>query len=280
MTWQRAVTRLVMGVSLAASLTAAADPITVRDTVFYSTSFEVGGIAVDAKGTVAVANYGRRGGWIGVPSGDCTYQLYDSQGESPRTIIAGTAVPQDVCFGPDGLLYAAEGWFGAGISVYDREGNKVRRIGGSGRGPGEFHVDFEAPASIAVAKDGSVYAVSSSRHCVFKYSREGKYLLQIGGPGEAEQNLSSPSRVEVSPVDGNVFVLNDRGISVFDAQGKFLRKIRGGINFLAVGPEGNLFTFTTLLDPHGQVLKVFPHLGGDIRDAALGPDGRIYVVPA
>ena len=83
------------------------------------------------------------------------------------------------------------------------------------------------PHSLAVDADQNLYAVSRNNNRVQKYSPTGNLIATFGtgvygsGPGQ----LSSPTTMLLDPVNGDVYVyeIDTRRISVFSADGTFLR---------------------------------------------------------
>ena len=109
------------------------------------------------------------------------------------------------------------------------------------RGEDERH--FNRPTDVAFAANGDVYVsdgYGNSR--VVKFDKNGKFLLAWGkkGVGDGEFNLPHAVRVDSK---GHVYVgdRENNRIQVFDADGKFIRKIEG------VAPFGLFITKDDIL---------------------------------
>src|SRR6185369_16392096 len=83
------------------------------------------------------------------------------------------------------------------------------------------------PHSITVDHENSVWIADVALHQVFKFSRDGKLLMQLGERGVAgddNKHFNQPSDVAVAP-DGSIFVSDGYGnnrIVKFAPDGKFL----------------------------------------------------------
>lgn len=94
-------------------------------------------------------------------------------------------------------------------------------LGSAGTGSGQY----ERPMGVAVAPDGSVYAVDRLNNKVVKYDANGNFVTQWGSTGSADGQFNDPRGITVAP-DGTVWVAdlgNDR-IQAFSPSGAFLRK--------------------------------------------------------
>ena len=109
------------------------------------------------------------------------------------------------------------------ILVFDQEGNLVNSWGGPGAGyqwPQSEHglyVDYKDNAWIA--------GNGSNDHQIVKFTRDGRFLLQIGRSGMSTgsndtENLKQPTTMTVDPVANEVYVADgygNRRVIVFDA---------------------------------------------------------------
>ncbi len=96
-------------------------------------------------------------------------------------------------------------------------------LGTAGTGAGQY----ERPMGVAVAPDGSIYAVDRLNNKVVKYDASGTYVSQFGSTGSADGQFNDPRGIAVAP-DGTVWVTdlgNDR-VQAFSASGAFLRKAK------------------------------------------------------
>jgi predicted membrane-bound mannosyltransferase/DNA-binding beta-propeller fold protein YncE len=98
--------------------------------------------------------------------------------------------------------------------------------GGPGQAPGQF----DAPRSVAVGPDGSVYVADSRNNRIQKFDANGQLLLSWGTLGDVAAGTGAPGTfkepwgVAVGP-DGSVYVADtwNHRIQKFDANGQFLK---------------------------------------------------------
>ena len=105
------------------------------------------------------------------------------------------------------------------VTVYDADGNFLRKWGSHGSGDGELN----GPAGIAIGPDGSVYIVEQHNARVQKFTSDGEFLGKWGshGSGPGQFNLPWGAAADAA---GNVYVAdwrNDR-VQKFSADGEFL----------------------------------------------------------
>lgn len=96
-------------------------------------------------------------------------------------------------------------------------------LGTAGTGAGQY----ERPMGVAVASDGSTYAVDRLNNRVVKYDASGNYVTQWGSSGAGDGQFNDPRGIDVAP-DGTVWVAdlgNDR-VQAFSPSGSFLRKAK------------------------------------------------------
>jgi hypothetical protein len=114
------------------------------------------------------------------------------------------------------------------VLEFDPAGNLVNHWGGPGTG-------FEWPPSMhGITIDGkdNVWLAGNGGNTVLKFSKDGKFLLQIGKNGASKgnkdtANLSRPAEVEVDMAANEVYVADgygNRRVIVYDAdKGTFKR---------------------------------------------------------
>ena len=105
------------------------------------------------------------------------------------------------------------------VTVFDNDGNFLRKWGTRGSGDGEFN----GPAGIAAGPDGSIYVVEQHNARVQKFTAEGEFVGKWGshGSGPGQFNLPWGAAADTA---GNVYVAdwrNDR-IQKFTGDGEFL----------------------------------------------------------
>ena len=105
------------------------------------------------------------------------------------------------------------------VTVFDADGNFLRKWGGPGSGDGEFN----GPAGIAIGPDDSVYVVEQHNSRVQRFNKYGTFAGKWGshGDGPGQFNLAWGAAADR---EGNVYVAdwrNDR-IQKFTGDGEFL----------------------------------------------------------
>ena len=152
---------------------------------------------------------GARGGAAGAPArGDAAVGEEVATGTKPISEFCCTAAPP--------------------VLEFDPAGNLVNHWGGPGTG-------FEWPPSMhGITIDGkdNIWLAGNAGNTVLKFSKDGKFLLQIGKNGASKgnkdtANLSRPAEVEVDIAANEVYVADgygNRRVIVYDAdKGTFKR---------------------------------------------------------
>lgn len=110
------------------------------------------------------------------------------------------------------------------------------------------------PHGIAVGKDGNLIIADQLGNKVVRFTKEGKYLGELGrGAGSEEGQFNEP-RIVVVADDGRIFISDSKGdrprIQIFSPEGEFLKifaekgRPEGMIlrcHGMAFNPKGNLF---------------------------------------
>jgi DNA-binding beta-propeller fold protein YncE len=115
-----------------------------------------------------------------------------------------------------------------------------------------------------VDDEGYVYVADFKNHRVQKYTSDGEFVAQIGGPGTTRASLSNPTVVAVDP-DGEVFLFTwnknawDRGrIQIFDAEGRFLTGLVGDAQQLSMWAQMTVAANTDYLKRRREVRSTEP----------------------
>jgi WD40 repeat protein len=258
-----------------------AEPVVATKTFYYdgdrqSAQYSSPAIDVDGDGTVAVALNTSIGPMNAPGTSDrWVVLLYDKAGEPIGRIISPNSQMIDVCFGPDGRVYTAEGWFGSGVHIYDRPGVKERWIPKRKLTAKDlFHPDKGASATVAVSPDFRIFTVYTRDHELRVLDVEDNVVENHGQVG---------GKVFVTPA-GQVYTDSQ----YYDAQEKAWKKLsrpiidvdaRGRLLVSMGNNQWGVFDSAATPDPAGEPLLtgVFPQ-GFSIADMALGPDDRLYCV--
>jgi len=201
-----------------------------------------------------------------IPGGNSTYGTIDKQG----VYTAPEAVPNPrevhICGyveeASNSFLYATV-IIGEGHPIY-RSVNLWSEI------EGETDTHLNSPHGIALDKTGNLLIADESASRIFRYTRKGQFLGEIGkGPGSQPGHFKTPREVRVD-ADGLIFVSDSKGdkprIQVFTHEGNFLRmfaeKGRGPGQILrghglAFDATGRLF----INDVDNMRVNVYDHSG-------------------
>lgn len=245
------------------------------------------GIAVDSKGLVYVAQpYATAAGNRSLSSAQIN--IFDPQGQ------------------PVARFNAAPGWVPtSGIAVDEKAG----RIYLAGEYQHVLAFDWKGPGQplarcldrdnkplvvapkeggrcvgVSLGRNGVLHTVDMAENRVYRFYSGGHSSFG-SGPGGGEQGFNRIRRVFELPVSGNLCVLDGEGVRVFSPTGNFLKRIGKPLadGVLAVAPDGTILAGEGkelfLMDGEGKTLKTFPPLPQEAVDAALGNDGKFYVIP-
>lgn len=154
------------------------------------------------------------------------------------------------------------------------------------------------PHSITTDKDDNVWIADIALHQVFKFSRDGKLLMQLGQRGVSgndERHFNQPSDVTVA-TDGSIFVSDGYGnnrIMKFGPDGKFLLQwgTKGKARSEFDLPHALTFDNNRLyvLDRGNRRIQIFDTQGryisewkgppfASIQDIKIDSDHRAYVI--
>ena len=87
------------------------------------------------------------------------------------------------------------------ISVYSREGEKIRSFGSEGSSTGQF----QFPQGVAITSDNCILISDRYNHRIQMFTMEGKFVKSIGQNGQKPFQFYHPSGITVDP-SGRVFV--------------------------------------------------------------------------
>jgi DNA-binding beta-propeller fold protein YncE len=96
-------------------------------------------------------------------------------GTPPQTGSSHTLLndPADIAVDPaNGEVYIADGYGNHRVVVFDKNGNYMRQMGGTGSGPGQFTAgDGGHPHCVVIGRDGYVYACDRGQDRINVYSK-------------------------------------------------------------------------------------------------------------
>jgi DNA-binding beta-propeller fold protein YncE len=88
-------------------------------------------------------------------------------------------LPTDVAFAPDGSVYVTDGYGGARVVKYSRDGKYLLQWGKRGKGPGEFGL----PHNLVIDAQGRVYVTDRDNQRIEVFDANGKFLAEWTGTG-------------------------------------------------------------------------------------------------
>jgi DNA-binding beta-propeller fold protein YncE len=160
------------------------------------------------------------------------------------------------------------------VLEFDPEGNLVHHWGGPGAG-------YEwMPSMHGITVDGkdNVWFAGNGGNTVLKFSRDGKFLLQIGKNGASKgntdtANLSNPAEVTVDDAANEIYVADgygNRRVIVFDATTGAYKRMWGAYGKPPVDPAPGE------LQPYDPSKPLSQHWR-TVHCASMANDGLIYV---
>jgi DNA-binding beta-propeller fold protein YncE len=195
---------------------------------------------------------------------------------------AGVPEPAAAAAGATGVVPGANRGGGAGAPAAGRGEATAGAAGGRAGGRGETVIPGAegAPVAAAPGRGGNTPPGPGDAH-ILKFTRDGKFVLQIGkagepGPKDSQTNLDKPADVFV---DGTELYVADGGshqrVVVFDATtGAFKRQWRGNgaefqrLSSIAVSKDGLVYVG----DRKGNKIQIFKKDGAFVKELAIAPN--------
>ena len=114
--------------------------------------------------------------------------------------ISGLNRPSGVAVSNSGEVVVSE-CSGHCISVYSREGKKIRSFGSYGSCTGQF----QYPLGVAITSDNHILVVDKSNRRIQMFTMEGRFVKSVGHKGKGQLQFDHPFSIAVHP-SGRVFV--------------------------------------------------------------------------
>ena len=120
---------------------------------------------------------------------------------TPVRTITELKSPWGVAVSDDNHVIITE-YSGNCVTILDREGKKVKSLGGEG---GSGNVKFSAPRGVAITPDKFIL-VSDGNHRIQKISMDGYLIASVGEKGSRPLQFNVPSGIAISPITGQVYI--------------------------------------------------------------------------
>ena len=151
----------------------------------YSAVYGAAGCASCGAHSVRVDPQGNT--WVIDATGHVIYKLNADGKEIMRLGtkgVSGTSsttfnLPTDIAFAPSGDLYVTDGYGGARVVKFTRDGKYILQWGTRGAGPGQF----ELPHNLVVDSQGRVYVSDRENQRIEVFDADGKYLTEWKNTG-------------------------------------------------------------------------------------------------
>ena len=119
---------------------------------------------------------------------------------TPVRTITGLNSPYGVAVTDDNHVIVTER-NGHCVTILDREGKKVKSLGGKG---GSGNVMFSGPHGVAITPDK--FILVSDDHRIQKISMDGYLIASVGKGGSGPLQFKYPYGITISPVTGQVYI--------------------------------------------------------------------------
>ena len=183
--------------------------------------------------------------WVIDAPGHVVYKMSPDGKEVMRLGTKGTAgtgpktfnLPTDVAFAPGGDVYVTDGYGGARVVKYARDGKYLLEWGQRGKGPGEFGL----PHNIVVDRVGRVYVTDRDNQRIQVFDANGKFLTQwVETGGISGLAISRDQRIWAGGIlrdlDGKVLgrldapgVAGGHGVAVTDSGEVYIAQLNGTV---------------------------------------------------
>jgi len=168
-------------------------------------------------------------------------------------------MPSSIAFLPDGSFYVADGYVNARVVKFDKNGKYISEFGSKGSGPGQFDLVH----SLAIDKQGRIYAADRRNHRIQIFDANGKFL-------DEWKNVGSPTRLIITQ-DQYLWMTDAdyNRFAKFDLSGKLQTYwgVKGqnpgefdNLHNFDVDAEGNLFVADAW---NNRIQKFVPKKGAD-----------------
>ena len=214
----------------------------------------------------------------------------DCQGTHVKS-ITGLKEPWNLAVTTEGQIVIAERDPHC-VSVFDREGHKLRSFGHQGSGQSKLL----NPRGVALCRDNSVLVTAN--HCVKKYSLDGTFIAAVGTEGRGKLEFKHPWAVAINDKIGIIYVCDrsNHRIKILNEDLTY-RRTFGSYGSdpgqfkhpysITINSSGKLIIADNsnnriqVFSPEGQFLYMFNKRGPgmeDIKGVSIDSDDFVYVL--
>uniref|UniRef100_A0A1X7TCU4 RING-type domain-containing protein n=1 Tax=Amphimedon queenslandica TaxID=400682 RepID=A0A1X7TCU4_AMPQE len=122
---------------------------------------------------------------------------------TPVRSITELEYPWGVAVSDDNHVIITES-YGHCVTILDREGKKVKSLGGEG---GSGNVQFSCPCGVAITPDN--FILVSDNHRIQKISMDGYLIASVGEKGSRPLQFNSPFGIAISSITGQVYIADN-----------------------------------------------------------------------
>ena len=122
---------------------------------------------------------------------------------TPVQVVTELNGPWGVAVGDDNHVIITE-CAGDCVTILDREGKKVKSLGGKG---GSGNVKFSSPCGLAITPDK--FILVSDNHRIHKISMNGFHKISVGEEGSGPLQFKCPDGIAISPITGQIYIADD-----------------------------------------------------------------------
>ena len=183
---------------------------------------------------------------------------------TPVCTITDLKQPRGVAVSDDNHVIITE-WMSNCVTILDREGKKVKSLGGEG---GSGNVKFSSPRGIAITPDKFIL-VSDGNHRIQKINMDGYLIASVGKKGSGPLQFNTPHGIAISPITGQVYIADygNHHIQVLNPDLTFSRSFGSG------GSANGQFWYPCDIAIDSQGL-VYVADYGNHRIQKFSPDGK------
>uniref|UniRef100_A0A1X7TV59 RING-type domain-containing protein n=1 Tax=Amphimedon queenslandica TaxID=400682 RepID=A0A1X7TV59_AMPQE len=122
---------------------------------------------------------------------------------TPVRTITELNRPWGVAVSDDNHVIITE-YYGDCVTILDREGKKVKSLGGIG---GSGNVKLSYPRGVAITPDKFIL-VSDYNHRIQKISMDGYLIASVGEEGSGPLQFNDPDGIAISPITGQIYIVD------------------------------------------------------------------------